>query len=254
MLIGQCRGKVVDIADFALNAELHGVDEPAADDDARRLSAVEGIGVVAAVGDHGIRRLPQGDEDVMIRRLAVDGHHEVVALPELTDGAAGVGIAHLAEGVVIGGDVLPVIDEHRTPVEREADLVFVNEALGGFLVGEGILIGKEHVAAAVKQAALPAVQTAAHELPVIHEKADIPAAVVVIVPAAGDDGVCLRGHLGGIVELIAAEFVVGELAPELACVGNKDLAEGADGAVLILLPDERQDRLVEIVVMRRYAP
>ena len=129
-------------------------------------------------------------------------------------------------------------------------MVFIDKALGGFLIGEGILIGKEHVSVAVKQAALAAVQSAAHELPVVDEQPHIAAAVVVIVPAAGDDGVGLGGHLACIVKLIAAELIVGKLAPELAFVGNKDLAEGADGAVLILLPDKGEDGLVQIIIDR----
>ena len=77
-------GKVDDVADLLLPAELDRVDELPAEDRGRGLAAVQRIGLAAAALYHGVRLLPQRREVVVLRAGlgAVDVHGQVVVLLE----------------------------------------------------------------------------------------------------------------------------------------------------------------------------
>ena len=199
------------------------------------------------MGDHRIRGLTERDIDIIIGALAVDSHGKIVELAELAHGAAGVGIANLAEGIVVRRDVNALFDHDRTEAEREHNVVFVQICLSLGLRFELPLIGEEHIAAVGKETGLPGSETAAHQLSVVGVQAVAAVRNIVEITADGKHGVCLRGKLRRVIIGLSAEGVVGDLAAQLACVGDEDLGKGADRTVLALLPDYGEERFIEIV-------
>ena len=70
---------------------------------------------------------------------------------------------------------------------------------------------------------------------------------VVVITAHRDDGVCLGGKGGRGIELVAGKDVARELSAELAAVIDEHLREGADCAVLFLLPGDGEDGIVKVI-------
>ena len=166
-------------------------------------------------------------------------------LAQETQGAAGIGVVDLAPGIAGGRHVHAVIDQNRAEDQGEEHVVFFDKLLCLFLRLELAAIAEEQIPVGGDVADVAAVRLEAADLPLVDGDA-AGAPVVVEVAAHGQHRVGVLGETAAALKIQVKGRVPGDLPPQLGAVGDENLREGAHRPGLRLLPDEHQERLVQI--------
>ena len=166
-------------------------------------------------------------------------------LAQETQGAAGIGVVDLAPGVAGRRHVHAVIDQHRAEDQGEEHVVFFDKLLCLLLRLELPPIAEKQIAVGGDIADVTALGLEAADLPLVDGDA-AGAPVVVEVAAHGQHRVGVLGETAAALKIQVKGRVPGDLPPQLGAVGDENLREGAHRPGLRLLPDEHQERLVQI--------
>ena len=111
------------------------------------LSPVQRISLKAAGGCNIVGKLRHGQHSVCTGCLFGIGYHvQVVQLPHLADGSAGVIAVYLPKAVIPGAAKYTVLHQNRAKGEGELDVMFIHILLNFFLTGENTILFQKQVA------------------------------------------------------------------------------------------------------------